>query len=234
MAHLGARSALLPPDGAFCGYRAPQLGLRKRRIACGAAMVIGDVAMPYVVGWRPFDDRTGGQKRFGAGEEVDDPRMWATLLEQHRGPPCFCRTRIPSCCVPRGSFTIYFRLFLCLPAPGESRHCAIPRGSAVCKRAEPTARRTGPGRGCAGAEIAIGRGRALGIAQKRSCAYSPFLWQERGKIGAPTPPRRASCGIGTPEREHLAFLAGRPDNRGHTSRPENRGHRQQRTVNGQQ
>jgi hypothetical protein len=53
--------------------------------------------------------------------------MWATLLEQHRGPPCFCRTRIPSRCVPHGSFTIYFRLFLCLPAPGESRHCAIPR-----------------------------------------------------------------------------------------------------------
>ena len=85
-------------------------------------MLIGDVAMPYVVGWRPFDDRTGGQKRFGAGEEVDDPRMWATLLEQHLGPPCFCRTRIPSCCVPHGSFTMYFRLFLCLPAPGESRH----------------------------------------------------------------------------------------------------------------
>ena len=158
-------------------------------------MLIGDVAMPYVVGWRPFDDRTGGQKRFGAGEEVDDPRMWATLLEQHLGPPCFCRTRIPSCCVPRGSFTIYFRLFLCLPAPGESRHSRRADREADGTRVRVRRLRDchRPREGSMGCSKEVLRLFAIPVAGTR-------------KDRRNDPPRLASRGIGTP--------AGRRDNRG--------------------
>jgi hypothetical protein len=196
MAQLGARSAEPPPDRTFCGYCAPQFGLGNCRIACGTAMIIGDVAMPYVAGWRPFDDRSGSQKRFCAGVEVDDPGMWAALLEQHLGPPCCCRTRSRRLRSTRLTHNIF---------PIVS----VPSG-APADRAAPAARWTGPGR--AGAEIAIGSGRVLWVARQRSCTYLPSLRQERGKIDATikawslpmaTPPRPASRGIGTRRRRSV-------------------------------
>ena len=160
MVRLGARTAWPPPDRVFCRYCAPQFGLGKRRIACGTALVIGDVAMPYVAGWRPFDDRSGSQKRFGAGVDVDDPCMWAALLEQHLGPPCCggTRSRRPAFHAVHSQYVS--DCFCAVWRPGRSR-------------AEPTARWTGPGRGRAGAAIAIGPGRVLWVARQRSCAHLP-------------------------------------------------------------
>jgi hypothetical protein len=127
MAQLGARSAEPPPDRTFCGYCAPQFGLGNCRIACGTAMIIGDVAMPYVAGWRPFDDRSGSQKRFCAGVEVHDPGMWAALLEQHLGPPCCCRTRSRRAAFHPAHSQYISDCFCAFWYPGRSRR-AGPRG----------------------------------------------------------------------------------------------------------